>query len=245
MVRIVLLLGGALAWGADAPKYAPHVSRLAQSHEFIRRSAAPDFWKLIAYYIPQTEAHACAPTTLTMVLNAMRADRSLQASDKLVTGAELVKQVDVSKEGSDPGIIGVSLDGFGRILASGMRKFGVQGWSYEVVRAGEPAEATVRKLRELLTANEKSGDDFVVPLYFQADITGDPEGAVGHFAPIAAFDGKRVLLLDPDREWYEPYWVPLEVLAKGMSNPRIDHGKRGGYIRIWKNSSSATAKPRG
>ncbi|HUP58367.1 MAG TPA: phytochelatin synthase family protein [Bdellovibrionota bacterium] len=236
---IVLFLASASALAGDAPKYAPHVSRMATSHAFFKKNDAPDFWKLIGYYIPQTDLHACAPTALTMLLNAMRADRALGASDKLITGKDLVAKVDISKEGSDPGVRGVSLEGFGRILATGMKKFEVEGWSHEVVRTTEHSDAALKKLRDLLARNEKSGDDFIMPLYFQADITGDPEGAVGHFAPIAAFDGKRVLLLDPDREWYEPYWVPLEILYKGMTNSRMDAGKAGGYIRVWRNSPPA------
>ena len=67
-------------------------------------------------------------------------------------------------------------------------------------------------------------------------LTGDPEGNVGHFAPVGAFDGKRVLVFDPDREWYEPYWVPEDVFYDGVTDSKADSVKSGGYIRIWRAS---------
>jgi hypothetical protein len=115
-----------------------------------------------------------------------------------------------------------------------MKTFGIEGWSYEVVRA-EKTDAFKAKVKELLNKNEKSSSDFIVPLFWQADFTGDPEGSVGHFAPVAAYDGKRVLIFDPDREWYEPYWVPEEVFLTGISNSKADSIKAGGYIRVFKN----------
>jgi hypothetical protein len=239
-----IALGSLLACGARVhadsssarAKYAPHVTRLFRDSSYFRHHDAPDFWKLISYYVPQRDDGACAPSTLVMVLNAMRADQNLKASDKLVTQNDLFSKMDVFKIGKDAGIIGVSLDGFGRLLTEAMKKYGIDGWSFELYRPENRADVARAKLHQLLVDNEKSSGDFVVGLFFQADLTGDPEGAVGHFAPIGAFDGERVLVLDPDREWYEPYWVPERVFFDGISNSKIDNGKGGGYVRIWRKS---------
>jgi hypothetical protein len=114
-----------------------------------------------------------------------------------------------------------------------MKLNSISGWSYEVVRAADTPEWK-KKLHEALVQNEKSADDYIVALFIQGRYTGDPEGNHGgHFAPVGAYDGKRVLILDPDREWYEPYWVSEEVFFEGM-NARADTTKSGGYIRVWK-----------
>lgn len=227
---VLLALTSSLAQAA--PKYAKEVSTLSASHEFLRKQAARDYWKLIPYYLPMNDKSACGPTTLTMILNAMRVGKDLNASDKLITQAEVLAKIDIDKVGADPGTRGVGLDGFGRILAEGMKKFGIEGWKFEVVRASDKSDAAKKKLRELLASNEKSADDLIVPLFLQGELTGDPEGMkVGHFAPLGAFDGKRVLILDPDRDWYEPYWAPFEAFWAGMTG-NADTIKPGGYIHI-------------
>jgi hypothetical protein len=213
----------------ERPKYAPWVARLAHSHEYFASHEAPDFWKLIPYY----QGGPCGPASMTMVLNAMRADQDLKASDRLISQEDLGSKIKIFIEGSDRGIKGMSLDGFGRVLASALKKFGIEGWSFEVVRA-DSTDSFRKKVHELLVVNEKSASDFVVPLFLQKDFTGDPEGAIGHYAPVAAYDGKRVLLLDPDREWYEPYWVPEDVFIGGMADSKADSIKPGGYVRIFR-----------
>jgi hypothetical protein len=228
---LALLFFLSLAQADDAPraKYAPWVERLSRSHDYLKTHEAPDYWKLIPYY----QGGPCGPASMTMVLNAMRADQDLKASDRLISQDDLGSGIKLFIEGSDPGIKGMSLDGFGRVLAKELAKFNFQGWSFEVVRA-EKTEAFKNKVHELLIANEKSASDFVVPLFLQKDFTGDPEGAIGHYAPVAAYDGKRVLILDPDREWYEPYWVPENVFLDGITDPKADSIKPGGYIHIFR-----------
>lgn len=223
-----LLLFLSLAFGDDRPKYAPWAERLSRSHEYLKTHEAPDYWKLIPYY----QGGPCGPASMTMVLNALRADQDLKASDRLISQEDLGNKIKIFIEGSDRGIKGMSLDGFGRVLALALKKFDLQGWSFEVVRA-EKSDAFKKKVHELLAANEKSASDFVVPLFLQKDFTGDPEGAIGHFAPVAAYDGKRVLVLDPDREWYEPYWIPEEIFFEGITDPKADSIKLGGYIHIF------------
>jgi len=217
----------------DQPKYAASATRLSQSHEYLEKHAAPDFWSLIGYYIAQKDEGACAPASLSMVLNAMRSGTELRSKDRLITQQELYSKIDIFKEGGDPGTFGVGLEGIGRILAKAMKLNSIQGWSYEVVRA-EASPEWKKKLHELLVKNEKSKDDFLIALFLQGTYTGDSEGNKGgHFAPVGAYDGKRVLILDPDREWYEPYWISEELFFRGMT-AMADTTKRGGYLHVWK-----------
>ena len=70
--------------------------------------------------------------------------------------------------------------------------------------------------------------------FLQSEFTGDPEGSIGHIAPVAAYDEnkKQVLILDPDRDYYEPYWVSDEQALKGMATLDKGAGKYRGYLVI-------------
>jgi hypothetical protein len=51
---------------------------------------------------------------------------------------------------------------------------------------------------------------------------------------VAAYDEvqRRVLVLDPDREWYEPYWISDEVALAGMATLDADSGQPRGYVHV-------------
>jgi hypothetical protein len=85
-----------------------------------------------------------------------------------------------------------------------------------------------------LVENEQTADDFMLAVFWQATYTDDPEGESGHVAPVAAFDADkdRVLILDPDRQWYEPYWVPLDTFIAGMARVDGITGKTRGYLHV-------------
>jgi hypothetical protein len=72
-------------------------------------------------------------------------------------------------------------------------------------------------------------------------LTGDPEGG-GHVAVIGAYnaENRQVLILDPDREWYEPYWSPLESVFQSIKNPKSDFSKPGWIHVIWKSEKPLT-----
>ena len=58
-----------------------------------------------------------------------------------------------------------------------------------------------------------------------------------HISPIGAYDKThmRVLIMDVDREWYEPYWVSDERLLLAMSKKTEKYGF-GGYLWIKEKS---------
>ena len=62
-------------------------------------------------------------------------------------------------------------------------------------------------------------------------LTGDPEGPA-HVATVGAYDEKSrsVLVLDPDREWYEPYWTSVDALFEAIADPSSDSEKKAGWI---------------
>lgn len=72
-------------------------------------------------------------------------------------------------------------------------------------------------MRTVLRQNETSAsDDLLLDFDVRAYVgVGDD----GHIAPVGAYDAesRRVLVLDPDRQWYEPYWIPDTVALAGMA----------------------------
>ena len=105
---------------------------------------------------------------------------------------------------------------------------------YEVA-AGDGA--ALENFRQCLMENEKSPDDIIVLHFVQDDLTKAKGGPFPHISPVGAYDAarERVLIFDVDREWYEPYWVPICDLLKAMAHETKAFG-RGGCIRVRKES---------
>jgi hypothetical protein len=211
-------------------KYGPMATPLSISHEYMRESPAADYWALSPYYTAQQTDSACSLATITMIVNAARAGIALTAEDELVTQDGLLKRVQNKKweRAVAPNGPGVSLDELSTLLDASLRAYGINDFDIETVHVSDTASATSDKLHRILLASETSGGNFVIADFIQSAFTGDTE--VGHIAPVAAFDAKRgrVLIMDPDRQWYEPYWVNEDQFLKGMASQ--DQGHNRGYL---------------
>jgi hypothetical protein len=64
---------------------------------------------------------------------------------------------------------------------------------------------------------ERDGDRLIAGNYHLKTTYGD-EWDIGHFSPIGAYDAARdrVLMLDVWKQDYEPSWVDLRQLLRGM-----------------------------
>lgn len=232
-VSLGALLAAAQLVAAD-PKYGPSAIRLQDDRSYVQRSAAPDFWAMMPYYLPQLTGSSCSVASVAMLMNALRARLPLSAADTLVTEPELLKRAasepwqKAAAEGGD----GVSLDQLGGMVERSLNAYGFGAHEIEVVHVDSTSDAMLARLRKALTENEASADDFILIDFVQSVATGDPEGNVGHISPIAAYDAERqrVLVLDPDRTWYEPYWVADRTLLEGMAK-RDDQAPGTGLAR--------------
>lgn len=220
------------------PKYGHSAVRLFHAREYLRNHEAPDFWALMPYYIHQFSDRACSVASSTMVVNACRAQAELTASDELVTQGMLLRRVAHPRwqEAIQEGGEGVTIEDLGGYLAEALKKFTPDDYKVEAVRVAANDDGLRDRVHEMLVENERSDDDFVVVFFWQATFTDDPEGETGHVAPLAAYDeeNERALVFDPDRDWYEPYWVPLDTLVAGMARVDPDTGKPRGYIWVRK-----------
>ena len=222
------------------PKYGPLESPraipLSKSNEYFRNPAhpAPDFWALISHYVPQYNGAACSVASLSMVLNAARATLERSASDKNITQEELLNRVNIehwkermSKLGHF-GRHGVSLDQFGKIAEAAFKLYGFPNASTRTIHINDALDSTKVALRKIL--QEKKPTDFIVANFDQKLFTDDTQA--GHLSPVGAYDSKKdkVLILDTDREYYEPYWVSVDDFVLGMST--LDGSEHRGYVYI-------------
>ncbi len=216
------------------PKYGPEAIVLSKSHDYMRRSAAPDYWAISPYYVPQQDERACSLAVVTMLLNAAKKDQKFTSDDELVTQKNLLAKVknEVWHKGLGEGGHGVSLDELKTIVEESFGAHGFKDVKVEAVHTNDTSKATKDKLHKVLVENEKSDHDFVLINFIQGVYTGDADA--GHYAPIAAYDAKnkRALVMDPDRQWYEPYWVSEETLLKGMVTQDKTAQKNRGYLWI-------------
>lgn len=225
------------------PEGAPKAATLAQDNAYFRKNPAPDFWAMIGYYVPQFNGAACSAASVAVALNGARATLSKTADDKVVPQEELLDKIKVenwkerlSKKGWGPKkIYGTSLEVLGKVAQASFRAYGFPKAEVDVVEVKDMSDATVEKIRDALKANEKSADDFIIANFNQKLYTDDAEA--GHIAAIGAYDAdkKRVLILDPDREYYEPYWVSEKVFIEGMNTKGSEGGGFRGYIVVRTN----------
>jgi hypothetical protein len=252
-VRLLMLVVASVAVGAAAyfamrpamaekpsalqelrPKYGSQAVRVFHARDYLKKHEAPDFWALMPYYVHQFNERACSAASTTMVVNAARAQVDLTSADELVSQRMLLKQVSHPRWANaiEPGGEGVTIEDIGGYLKEGLEKFTPDVYDVEAVRVN-PNDPNLReRVRSMLIENEQTDDDFIIVVFWQATFTDDPEGETGHVAPLAAYDAEldRALVFDPDRDWYEPYWVPLDTLLAGMAKRDPETGRTRGYI---------------
>lgn len=234
------LLGALLvclnAFAGDRPKYGPKTTPLNQDSAYLRKAPAPDYWALSSFYQSQRDPSSCSLATMATMVNSFRAMKAMKADDKMVAQGEVLDKVNhpgwnrMFKQNGKT----TSLDEFTEIAEKALKLYGIEGKKAENIHVDKVDEKTTARVREILVKNEKSAGDQVIVNFLQSELTGDPEGAVGHLSNVAAFDAakNRVLILDPDREYYGPYWVDLSMLMKGMNTLDQDAGKNRGLIWI-------------
>ena len=207
---------------AAPKKYGRYAIALSQDHSYFQTAASPNYWALMPYYVSQFSNSACSVASMAMILNALGTEYKLPTTEEVhVTQKELLKKVDslewtdsTSENGG-----GLSVTALLPIVELALERYGLSSkYKAEMVlvtlKKGENA------LREALIEGEKRKGTYVLANFDQGVLTEDT--FVGHFAPIGAYDEDqdRVLVMDPDRAYYEPYWVPFNLLVKSMLDIR-------------------------
>lgn len=169
-----------------------------------------------------------------MLVNAARRHSALGSDDPLI-GQQLLRERVNSplwERGLAPGGEGVSLDELAVLATQSLREFGLGPVRVAVTHVPEASAEALDRFRQALSSNEASGDDWLFVNFLAAAYVG--VGDYGHIAPVGAYDAsaRRVLILDPDRTWYEPYWVADEVALAGMATRDSVTGEPRGYLQV-------------
>jgi hypothetical protein len=217
-----------------SPKYGPVAVPLSRSNDFFRRAPAADFWTLAPYYIAQHNDRACSLAALSMLVNAARSALPLGQNDPLATQPLLESRVNSAlwSKALAPGGEGVTLAQLAALTSQSLDAFQLRPTRLEVTHVRDASPEALAKLREQLIQNEGSSDDWMLLNFFVEPYTG--VGDYGHIAPVGAYDAeqRRVLVMDPDRAWYEPYWIPDEVALRGMATLDAASGDHRGYVYV-------------
>lgn len=218
---------------AAGPEHAAHAVPLSADREYFRRAAATDFWGLAPYYVGQQDDVSCSLATLTMIVNSARRHHRNSAEEPLVTQSTLRRRVAsaVWEKGLAAGGDGVTLDEIATLAEQGLAAYGMRA-RVTTTHVAEASPRALSELRAVLRANEQGADDWVLLNFLARSYVGS--GDYGHFAPVAAYDARtqRVLVLDPDREWYEPYWIADSVALQGMATADSVTGQPRGYVHV-------------
>jgi hypothetical protein len=239
----IAALPGAAA-RAGTPKYPATTVPLSRDSAYFRRAASPDFWALAPHYVGQQDDVSCSLASLVMLVNAARRNVWLGSEQPLVTQPLLRRQVNspVWERGLATGGEGVTLDQLAVLAAESLRAFGMGRLRVEVTHVPEASAPALERLRQALRANEASGDDWLFVNFLAGAYVG--VGDYGHIAPVGAYDAdaRRVLILDPDRVWYEPYWISDEVALAGMATRDSVTGEPRGYLQVSLEPTTRTAE---
>ncbi len=249
MAKYVLILGalfiGMGSFAAEVkPKYGPKgnpkASPVGVSHEYFqnKNNPSPDYWALTGYYVPQFNGYSCSAATVAMVLNAARLNAVKSADDKVILQPDLLKKVKAEhweERLSKPGFRkehGVSLDILGKVTEASFKAYGFDNVSVKVVHLDSTSSDVRSALIAALKENEKSAGDFIIANFNQQAFTDDAEA--GHIAPVGAYDAEtdRVLIMDPDREYYEPYWISVDNFIVGMATKDKSSALNRGYVWV-------------
>lgn len=213
------------------PRYSTGVESIRDSHQYMQKNKALLYWKISPYYLPQLTDSSCSLASIAMIVNAAR---DLKVRGSLVTQDQLLQRVnDVAwqnavKQGGD----GVSLTRLKELMEHSLKVYGFSHYTVSTIQLTNSAKESEFALQQVLMESESTGKVFVIANFNQKFFTGTL--SVGHFSPIGAYDpaSRNVLIMDTDREFYEPYWVPITLLVKAMATTDDSGTHHRGYLIV-------------
>ncbi len=230
------------AWSLDRQaKFGHYAVPITQQTAFLRYSRAPDYWKFSQFYLPQQTSSACGLASTAMALNFLLGIPKF-SDETLITQPSLLETVftdDWGKKVAEGGD-GLKFDDLVMLVNKGLEVYNLNNYTVRVIRPANTLES-LTLIKHVLAANERSSRNLVLAYFNQGVLTSDWDGP--HISPIGAYDANKnqVLIMDVDRDWYPPYWSPVEKLQEAMLRPAPDDqgtlaGQTGGLLWITKKS---------
>ena len=236
----LLCVESAWAVAPRLPKFGPYAIPITQQTQFLRQTPAYDYWKFSQFYLPQQTSSACGLATTVMALNFLRGIPQF-SDETLITQNELLQTVFTGlwagrvAEGGD----GLKFDDWVLLVNKSLNYYGLNSaYRVEIVRLPNTS-AGLAQLKQKLAANEGNRHDLMLAYFNQGVLTSDWDGP--HISPIGAYDNDptnpQVLIMDVDRDWYPPYWSPVNKLLEAINrrappDQGILKGEIGGILWI-------------
>jgi len=232
--------------GAQPLKYSPVGGAfsvpLSADNSYFRNPANPayDYWNLSSFYVPQSNNYSCSAASAAMALNALlngrrqRGDEEENITEDALTGkVSRVKWKALVSGAGLGGRHGLTLAQLAAAVKEALPAYGAAKAAVNSVEVSSQTAAALENFRKALAANERNPRDIMLLHFAQDALTGAPGGPYAHISPVGAYDERthRVLIMDVDRRWYEPYWAVDTQVFKAMGVKTKDFG-RGGYLII-------------
>jgi hypothetical protein len=168
-----------------------------------------------------------------MIINALIPSYTLGSGTELFTEKSLL-HISQSKKWKDAvvqGGKGMRLNDLNFEIENLLKKLRLTNYSttYREMQTEEDTSYFKSALKK-----QMNGEGWIILNYDQGVVMN--EGSYGHFSPVATYDEKsqKLLILDSDATWYEPYWVPLNLIVKSMNTYDGDLNNPRGFIWIYK-----------
>ncbi len=231
---LVFIIGIVPAW-AKPTKYGLHAKPLGQCYQqFQKPNLSEPFWKIMPYYKGQETDSSCSLASVTMVMNALRPSYHLGSEEKLLTESTLLK---ISKSlkwriATRNSSTGLGLHELAKEWKKLLIKMQLEN-KYQIhfrELNSENSKQDFKKALDLLMQNKA----WIILNYDQGVVMG--EGSYGHFSPVGSFNKStnEILIMDVDRQWYEPYWIDLKMAYKSMNTKDNLLGTHHGFLWIEK-----------
>ncbi len=246
MNMALFFLGSIFSFASMAiPKYGPQekpiATLLSQDFSYFQKNAPTDFWIILPHYQGMMGSHSASVASIVTAINSLRDPSKLTGSDENISEENILKLDPTSSwkrkiSGKKPK--GIELDEVSKLSLVAIKKYLGEQASAELLNSESLKKMTDDQLHQLLKDNEADANTVMVARYIQSAFTNDPEGAVGTYSTVGAYDKetKRVLIMETDRKYYAPYWVSLENFKKGLLDLKSKDGKHylGGILLVHK-----------
>ncbi len=222
------------------PKYGPdpnpRATPLSISYDFFSEIQAPQFFALVSFYVPQMTHSSCSAASLAIILNAARVQLKRTSEELNITELDLIKKFNMShwkekllNQDGYNGEHGIKISDFQKIVEVAFKQYGFPNATVELVQAQDTTTPLKNKMIEDLKS--LSMQKFMIANFDQYVFTDDVH--VGHLSPVAVYNEKKssVLVLDTDREYFEPYWVSFDTFFSGINTKDSSNNYRG-YLLI-------------
>ena len=235
-----------ISWAFAKPKYGPlekpKATTLSQNHDYLKHAEKTDFWNLVEHYRGMEGDHSASAASVAMAFNALRGNPSkLTGSDENFSENTLLNvdsQHRWKKSISGKSPKNVTLKDLQNYAQEAAQKLLSHAQlTFELMESSQIKKWNESEWMSFLEKNETNPQSIVIAFYLQGAHTDDPEGMVGTFSPIGAFNSKlkQVLIMETDRKYYAPYWISLNTFQNAileLETKSTKKGQNGGLLVI-------------